>query len=90
MSSGSSSLPILQIQDSGSNLEVVLISGVRKNFKLHEIISIVQEEGAEVINVSLSHNGDKIFHTIQAQVKVSRVGVDSSRICERIQELMIS
>ncbi|KAG8388604.1 hypothetical protein BUALT_Bualt02G0142800 [Buddleja alternifolia] len=88
MSSGSSDLPILKIGDFGSNLEVVLISGLRKNFKLHEIITIIQEEGAEVINTSLSHNGDKIFHTIQAQVKVSRVGVDTSRICERIHELI--
>ncbi|KAI3464070.1 hypothetical protein Pfo_020733 [Paulownia fortunei] len=83
-----SNLPILKIRDLNSSLEVVLISGLRKNFMLHQVISILEQEGAEVVSVSLSTIGDKIFHTLHAQVKVSRLGVDTSRICERIQELI--
>ncbi|KAI3464067.1 hypothetical protein Pfo_020730 [Paulownia fortunei] len=83
-----SNLPILEIRDLNSSLEVVLISGLRKNFMLHQVISILEEEGAQVVTVSLSTIGDKIFHTLHAQVKVSRLGVDTSRIGDRIQELI--
>ncbi|KAI3472779.1 hypothetical protein Pfo_031094 [Paulownia fortunei] len=83
-----SNLPILKIRDLNSSLEVVLISGLRKNFMLHQVISILEEEGALVVSVSLSTIGDKIFHTLHAQVKFSRLGVDTSRICEKIQELI--
>ncbi|KAI3464227.1 hypothetical protein Pfo_020890 [Paulownia fortunei] len=85
---GGSNLPILKIRDLNSSLEVVLISGLWKNFMLHQVISILEEEGAQVVTVSLSTIGDKIFHTLHAQVKVARVGVDTSRISERIHELI--
>ncbi|KAL8547487.1 hypothetical protein ACS0TY_006997 [Phlomoides rotata] len=82
-------LPILEINELGSDhLKVVLISGANKKFMVHQIICIIEEEGAEVISVSISTIGDKIFHTLHAQVKISRVGVDTSRICERIHELV--
>ncbi|KAI3464229.1 hypothetical protein Pfo_020892 [Paulownia fortunei] len=85
---GGSNLPILRIRDLNSSLEVVLISGLRKNFVLHQVISILEQEGTEAVTVSLSTIGDKIFHTLHAQVKDSRVGVDTSRIGDRIQELI--
>ncbi|KAI3464068.1 hypothetical protein Pfo_020731 [Paulownia fortunei] len=85
---GGSNLPILRIRDLNSSLEVVLISGLQINFVLHQVISILEQEGTEVVTVSLSTIGDKIFHTLHAQVKDSRVGVDTSRIGERIQELI--
>ncbi|KAK6153309.1 hypothetical protein DH2020_012948 [Rehmannia glutinosa] len=83
-----SKLPILKIRDLNSSLEVVLISGIWKKLRLDQVISIIEEGGAQVVTVSLSNIGDKIFHTIHAQVKVARVGVDISRISERILELI--
>ncbi|KAK4427150.1 Transcription factor [Sesamum alatum] len=85
---GGSKLPILEIRELGSNLEVVLISGLCKNFMLHQVISILEQEGAEVVNANLSNIDGLIIHTIHAQVKVSRIGVDGSRIRARIQELI--
>ncbi|KAL2253969.1 UNVERIFIED_CONTAM: Transcription factor [Sesamum indicum] len=85
---GGSKLPVLEIRELGSNLEVVLISGLCKTFMLHQIISILQEEGAEVVNVNVSNIAGQTFHTIHAQVKVPRVGVDTSGIRMRIQELI--
>lgn len=61
-------LPVLKLRDLGSSLEVVLISGLRKKFMLHQVITVLEEEGAEVVSASLSNNGDKIFHTLHAQV----------------------
>ncbi|XP_011087146.1 uncharacterized protein LOC105168709 [Sesamum indicum] len=85
---GRSKPPVVKIRELGSNLEVVLISGLCKTVMLHQVISIIEQEGAEVVNVNLSNIAGQIFHTIHAQVKVSRVGVDSTRIRVRIQELI--
>ncbi|KAL0421812.1 UNVERIFIED_CONTAM: Transcription factor [Sesamum latifolium] len=88
-SMGGSKLPVLKVRElAGSNLEVVLISGLCKTFMLHQIISILQQEGAEVVDVNISNIGAQIFHTILAQVKVPRIGVNTSRIRMRIQELI--
>ncbi|KAH6781500.1 hypothetical protein C2S51_006793 [Perilla frutescens var. frutescens] len=83
--------PILTVKELGSDLEVVLISGlINNNFMISEVISIIQQEAAEVLTVNISRIGDNIFHTLHAQVKISRVGVDTSRISDRIQELFVS
>ncbi|XP_052520160.1 LOW QUALITY PROTEIN: uncharacterized protein LOC128071316 [Budorcas taxicolor] len=70
--------PLFELRDLGSRLEIVLVTGMKKKFMLYEVISILTEEGAEVVNASVSTIGAKVFHTLHAQVKVSRVGVDTS------------
>ncbi|KAL0417007.1 UNVERIFIED_CONTAM: Transcription factor [Sesamum latifolium] len=60
--------PVLKFRVFGPSLEVVLISGLRRNFSLHQLINILEDEGAEVDTVNLSTIGDKVFHTIHAQV----------------------
>ncbi|KAK6920721.1 Myc-type, basic helix-loop-helix (bHLH) domain [Dillenia turbinata] len=81
-------LPVLEFRDYGLNLEVNLISGLRKNFMLYEVIAVLEEEGASVVSASLSTVRNKVFHTLHAQVKSTRVGVDSSRVCQRLQKLI--
>lgn len=61
-------LPLLVIKELGADLEVGLITGLNKNFLLRQIISIIDEEGGEVVTVSISTIGEKIFHTIHAEV----------------------
>ncbi|KAL2243957.1 UNVERIFIED_CONTAM: Transcription factor [Sesamum indicum] len=60
--------PVLKFRVFGQSLEVVLISGLTRNFSLHKVVSILEDEGAEVNTVNLSTIGDKVFHTIHAQV----------------------
>ncbi|KAJ9677715.1 hypothetical protein PVL29_022603 [Vitis rotundifolia] len=81
-------LPVIDLRDLGSSLEVMLISGLNKNFMLYEVISVLEEEGAEVVSASVSTVGDKVFHSLHAQVKISRVGVETSRVWQRLQELI--
>ncbi|KAH7686444.1 Achaete-scute transcription factor-related protein [Dioscorea alata] len=40
-------------------MDVVLLSGLNKGLKLHQVVSILEEEGAEVINASFFTVGDK-------------------------------
>ncbi|RDX58075.1 Transcription factor bHLH162 [Mucuna pruriens] len=83
-----SQLPLLEIRDLGSGIEVTLISGLNKNFMLYEVISVLEEEGAEVVTANFSTVADKIFYTVHAQVKISRVGVEPNRVYQRLQELI--
>jgi len=53
----------------GSSLDVVLISSVERPFKLHEVVTVLQEEGAETINANFSVAGTKIFYTIHCRVR---------------------
>ncbi|KAL3716889.1 hypothetical protein ACJRO7_008465 [Eucalyptus globulus] len=81
-------LPVLQLREYGLGLEVILISGRRKNFMLYEVINILEEEGAEVVSASFSVVGDKIFHTLHAQVRLCRIGVETTRVYVRLKELI--
>lgn len=65
-----SKLPIVELRDLGSSIEVMLVSGLNKTFMLYEVISVLEEEGAEVVTASFSTVGDKIFYVVHAQVQV--------------------
>ncbi|EXB87869.1 hypothetical protein L484_014999 [Morus notabilis] len=81
-------LPVIELKDLGCSIEVILISGLQKSFMLYEVISVLEEEGAEVVSASFSTVDDKVFYTLHAQVKLSRVGVETSRVWERLQDLV--
>ncbi|XP_027337638.1 transcription factor bHLH162-like [Abrus precatorius] len=84
-----SKLPVLELRDLGSGIEVVLVSKLNnKTFMLYEVISVLEEEGAEVVAASYSTVGEKIFYVVHAQVKISRVGVETSRVYQRLQEFI--
>lgn len=62
-------LPLLEIRDLGSAIEVMLITGLNKNFMLYQVICVLEEEGAEVVTANFSTISDKIFYTIHAKVQ---------------------
>jgi len=63
--------PVVEVvhYNDGSSLDVVLISSVERPFKLHEVVTVLEEEGAEIINANLSVASRKIFHTIHCRVR---------------------
>ncbi|CAL9115713.1 unnamed protein product [Musa acuminata var. zebrina] len=81
-------LPVVEVRHQDLNLEVVLISGLEKRFKFHQVISVLEEEGAEVLNANFSVVGEMIFHTIHSQAISSRLGLEASRVSERLKELI--
>ncbi|KAG6425268.1 hypothetical protein SASPL_115695 [Salvia splendens] len=87
---GGRKCPILTVKELGFGVEVMLISGLNKNFMLSQVISVIEQEAAQVRSVNMSRVGETIIHTIHAQAKISRVGVDTSRISDRIQAIISS
>ncbi|XP_049396921.1 transcription factor bHLH162-like [Solanum stenotomum] len=80
--------PTVKVRELDSTLEVILTSGLQKNFTLQEVIKIIEEEGAQVVTANYSTIDDTIYYTIHAQVKIIRLGVDASRIHLRLQKLV--
>jgi len=60
--------PQIEVSEMGSTLEVVLMNGLDSRFMFNEIIRVLHEEGAEIINASLSVVEDTVFHTIHSKV----------------------
>ncbi|KAJ4752774.1 basic helix-loop-helix (bHLH) DNA-binding superfamily protein [Rhynchospora pubera] len=78
--------PVIEVRSEDTNLEVVLVCGLHNGFKLHKMIGILEEEGALVKNANFSVVSDKVFYTIHSQVLSPRIGVEASRVLERLQD----
>ena len=66
--SGASRSPVITVRDMGSSLELLLISGSNKKFRLHEVISVLEEEAAQVVTVNQCIVGDRICYSIHSEV----------------------
>ncbi|KAK4841272.1 hypothetical protein QYF36_001898 [Acer negundo] len=66
----SSCSPVLNIKSwEDSYLEVNLICGLNKNFMLHEIISVLQQEGAEVVSCTQNNAADRVIYMIRSKCR---------------------
>jgi hypothetical protein len=59
-------------QHDDSSMDVVLICNVDRTIKLHEVITVLEEEGAEIVNANHSVAGLKIFYSIHSRVRTYR------------------
>ena len=60
--------PVLNIIDSNSTMEVNLITGSEMKLALCDIISTIEEEGAEVLSVAYNNTKNMIILSIHCQV----------------------
>ncbi|KAI9377192.1 hypothetical protein POPTR_019G034700v4 [Populus trichocarpa] len=80
--------PKLKIQETGSALEIVFTSGLDNQFLFYEIISILHEEGVEVVSANSQALGDSFFHVVHAQMKESADGLGAARVTGRLNRLI--
>nr|XP_004236112.1 transcription factor bHLH162-like [Solanum lycopersicum] len=80
--------PMVEVKELDSTLEVILVSGLQKNFILQEVIKIIEQEGAQVVSANYSTIDDTIYYMIHAQVKIARLGIDASRVHLRLQKMV--
>ncbi|KAJ4724493.1 Basic helix-loop-helix transcription factor [Melia azedarach] len=89
-SSSSRMLPIMNLTTMDSTLEVNLICGLtNRNFMWYEIISVLEDEGAEVIDATQLNTGNRIIYIIKSKAIISRIGFEISRVQERLQDLIL-
>ncbi|KAJ6925860.1 transcription factor bHLH162-like isoform X2 [Populus alba x Populus x berolinensis] len=81
--------PQIEVIEMGSTLEVVLMNGLDSRFMFNEIIRVLHEEGAEIINASLSVVEDTVFHTIHSKVGDSAHCINgAARISHRLKKFV--
>ncbi|KAM0839612.1 hypothetical protein ACQ4PT_060208 [Festuca glaucescens] len=83
-----SMLVVEVMQHDDSSMDVVMICNADSPVKLHEVIIVLEEEGAEIINANNSVAGLKIFYNIHCRALSSRIGIDVSRVSERLRALI--
>lgn len=83
-------MPVIEVRCQDGTLDVVLISEAARPFKLHEVITVLEQEGAEVVSASFSVIGDKIFYTVHSQALSPRIGVDAARVSQRLHALLLA
>ncbi|KAJ8761367.1 hypothetical protein K2173_001497 [Erythroxylum novogranatense] len=79
--------PQIDIRETGSVLEVILITGLHCHFLFNEAIRVLHEEGAEIVNASFSVVDDTVFHTIHSKVSDSGPSSMAGRISARLEKL---
>ncbi|WVZ22987.1 hypothetical protein V8G54_001531 [Vigna mungo] len=77
--------PQFKIQQMGSVLEVVLVTGLDFHFIFNETIRVLQEEGSDIVNASYTVVENAVLHKIHCQVDESANG--ASRISEKLKNL---
>ncbi|KAL3511294.1 hypothetical protein ACH5RR_030695 [Cinchona calisaya] len=80
-------LQAIEVIEKGPIVEVNLVTGLNKGFVLHEVISILEEEGAQLLSANYSASTDRVFYTIISQAFSSRIGIETSRVQERLKAL---
>ncbi|CAN6878098.1 unnamed protein product [Brassica oleracea] len=90
LSEGSSFiLPKLSICSRGSIIKMNLIMDLNmKRVMLHELVSVFEEEGAQVMSANLQNLNDRITYTVTGQAIICRIGIDPSRIEERLRDII--
>ncbi|KAL5573528.1 hypothetical protein UlMin_023125 [Ulmus minor] len=85
---GSLKSPQIEIHEMGSVLEIVLITGLDNQFIFHEIIRILQEERADVVNVKFSVVRDSIFHVVHAEIPDVTFAFGAAKITEKLKRFV--
>ncbi|KAJ4839503.1 hypothetical protein Tsubulata_030120 [Turnera subulata] len=83
--------PQIQVHDTGSTVQIVLITGLDDSqFIFNEIIRLLHEDGVEIANASFSAVQDIVFHSIHAEVQDSSAGGNdaAARISARLNKFV--
>ncbi|XP_017970716.1 PREDICTED: uncharacterized protein LOC18609444 [Theobroma cacao] len=82
--------PVINITDLDSTIQVNLVAGTDMNFALCDIISILEEEGAQVLSATYHNVRNKVVLSLHSQAAYSRIGIQNSRVRDRLKRLQIS
>ncbi|CAM0879386.1 unnamed protein product [Alopecurus aequalis] len=81
--------PVVEVrQHDDSSLDVVLVCTLERPIKLHEVLTVLEEEGAEIVNANQSIAAPRIFYTIHFRAFSSRIGIEVSRVSQRLRALV--
>ncbi|XP_031111795.1 transcription factor bHLH167-like [Ipomoea triloba] len=75
--------------ETGETLEINIVCGPEnKKPKMHKIFQILKEEGAEVVSATNFTVDLKMYHTILCKAFTPRLGMDTIRVKERLNDFI--
>ncbi|XP_019181399.1 PREDICTED: uncharacterized protein LOC109176424 [Ipomoea nil] len=70
-------------------MEINIVCGSEnKKLKMHKVIWILEDEGAEVVSASISTVDLKIYHTILCKAFLPRLGMDAIMVQQRLENFI--
>nr|GMD72164.1 transcription factor bHLH168-like [Ipomoea batatas] len=79
----------IAVKESEILLEINIVCGSEnKKLKMHKVIQILEEEGAEVVSASFSTVDLKIYHTILCKAFLPRLGMDTIMVQQRLKNFI--
>lgn len=67
---GSLNPPKIEVRETDSAIQVILICGIDKNFIFCEILRILCELNVEVVNIYSTMKGDSVMHDVHCKVSI--------------------
>ncbi|KAG6657973.1 hypothetical protein CIPAW_04G127400 [Carya illinoinensis] len=80
--------PKIEIRETGSTLEIVLITGLDNQFIFYEMIHILHGEQADVFNASFSTSGDSVLYVVHAEIVGCSFDFGAAKVTERLKRLV--
>ncbi|KAL6006957.1 hypothetical protein ACLOJK_032453 [Asimina triloba] len=80
--------PVVEVRDFGSTLGVIIITESDRKFKTSNVVTILEEQGVDVMSVSVSSMDDKLIQIINCQATISGVGFESESVSQELKKLV--
>ncbi|XP_021288585.1 transcription factor bHLH162-like [Herrania umbratica] len=80
--------PEISINETDSAIEVVLMTGQDCQFMFYEMIRILHEEGAQVLNANFSVLGNTIVHIVHAEIGAHMFTFGAEKIKEKLNKFV--
>ncbi|KAL2547799.1 basic helix-loop-helix (bHLH) DNA-binding superfamily protein [Forsythia ovata] len=80
--------PLVEVQDMGPNMDVILVSGLDDLSKFYSILRLLHQEGIEVANANFSIHGNSTIHILHDKVEKSRMGFGAATMSRKLKDLI--
>ncbi|KAL2524507.1 basic helix-loop-helix (bHLH) DNA-binding superfamily protein [Abeliophyllum distichum] len=80
--------PLVEVQDMGPNMDVILVSGLDDLSKFYSILHFLHQDGIEVVNANFSIHGNSTIQILHDKVGKSRMGFGATTMSRKLKDLI--
>ncbi|KAH6788916.1 hypothetical protein C2S51_003922 [Perilla frutescens var. frutescens] len=80
--------PLIEVQDMGPHLDVILASGLQNYSSFLDIIRLVHQSGVEIASASFARDANSSIQVLHDKVGQPKSGLDGATISRKLKELV--
>ncbi|KAL2476814.1 basic helix-loop-helix (bHLH) DNA-binding superfamily protein [Forsythia ovata] len=80
--------PLVEVQDMGPNMDVILVSGLDDSSKFYSILHFLHQDGIEVVNANFSLHGNSTIQILHDKIGKSILGFGGTVMSRRLKDLI--